>query len=217
MKNNLAQSQNAFSDQITKNKHFANGNILKMKFFILFCLLFFLNCQNHSHSVDFEYLDSETFGQINFLYFNITNNTTDTIYLSSRNIKLSVIKGNKFLKNEEIKTRGQLIFDRSNKNKERENIWLAEEEKTDLLKDTFATNLFYKNFGKNKYKNSKEFVIRCIKADCIILKPKQTFIYSKIFNNSAFDSKCKVNISYPNTKRFSYFVDDTGKEVEINN
>jgi len=180
-------------------------------------LIVFSNCQNHSHSVDFEYLDSETFGQINFLYFNITNNTKDTIYLSSRNIKLSVIKGNKFLKNEEIKTRGQLIFDKSNKNKERENIWLAEEEKTDLLKDTFATNLFYKNFGKNKYKNSREFIIRCIKADCIILKPKQTFIYSKIFNNSDFDNKCKVNISYLNTKRFSYFVDDTGKEVEINN
>lgn len=184
---------------------------------MFFCLSFLLNCQNYRDSVEFEYLDFEKFGQINFFYFNITNNTTDTIYLSTRNILVTVLKKEKLLENEEIKTRGQLIFDRSDKNKERIKNWLAEEEKTDSLKHTFATNLFYKNFGKNKYKNSREFVIRCIKADCIILKPKQTAIYSKIFNNSAFDNKCKVNISYLNTKRFSYFVDDTGKEVTINN
>lgn len=192
-------------------------NNLKMKFLILFCLLFISNCQNYNHFVDFDYLDSEKFGQINFLYFNLTNNTADTICLSTRNILVKVLKKEKLLENEEIKTRGQLILDRSDKNKERIKNWLAEEEKTDLLKHTFATKLFYKNFGKNKYKNSREFVIQSIKADCIILKPKQTVIYSKIFNNSAFDNKCKVNVSYLTTKRFSYFIDDTGKEVFINN
>jgi len=217
LNNNIALSQKAFPKDRTKTGNFEKRNIFKMGFLMFFCVSFLINCQNYKDSVEFEYLDFEKFGQINFLYFNITNNTTDTIYLSTRNISATVLKKEKLLENEEIKTRGQLIFNSSDKNKERIKNWLAEEEKTDLLKHTFATNLFYKNSGKIKYKSRREFIIQCKKADCIILKPKQTFIYSKIFNNSDFDSKCKVNISYLNTKRFSYFVDDTGKEVEINN
>jgi hypothetical protein len=191
-------------------------NNLKMGF-LMFFLSILSNCENYNHSVQCEYLDFEKFGRISFLYYNITNNTADTIYISTKNIIVKVIKRNKLLKNEEIKTRGQLIFETSDKNKSRIKIQFEQEKKTDSLKHVFAKKMFYKNFGNNKYKRNKEFIIQCIKNDCMVLIPKQSVIYSKLFNNSVFDEKCKVNIIYLNNKRFTYFVDDTGKKVEINN
>lgn len=92
------------------------------------------------------------------------------------------------------------------------------EEKINYLKVKFANKLYNKNFGSTStYKDSKDFIIESIVQDCIVLIPNESIVYNKGFYSKSFDKTCKVSAKYSGNRVFTYFVDDNGKKIEINN
>jgi hypothetical protein len=161
------------------------------------------------------YLDSS----FNVLKFEITNKSQDTLYISERNILTIISKGGVILKEKICLPIGAPIILSLNDRKqfkceEKDNY----EKGIEKLKLNFANKLYDKNFGSNsEYKSSKDFILKNIIRDCIVLLPNESINYSKGFDNEAFDKTCKVKIRYINTKIFSSFVNDDDKIVEINN
>jgi hypothetical protein len=85
------------------------------------------------------------------------------------------------------------------------------------LKFKFANKLYEKNFGSNAaYKDSKDFIIGNIIRDCIILMPNESIDYSTDFYSETFDKTCRVEAKYLDNKRFTYFLDDNEKKIDIN-
>jgi hypothetical protein len=64
------------------------------RIFVLFASFSFLfNCQNNLDNISFKYLDFDKFGNssnLNLLFLEIKNNSSDTLYLSRRNIIIKV-------------------------------------------------------------------------------------------------------------------------------
>lgn len=86
------------------------------------------------------------------------------------------------------------------------------------MKVKFANKLYEKNFGSNViYKKDKEFIMESIVNNCIILMPNEVLDYTSGFYSKKFDKKCKVSAKYIDSKRFTYFIDDRGKKIDINN
>lgn len=194
---------------------------IKKKLFVLLAFVSFsFNYQKGLDNISFKYLDFEKTGNsssLNFLFLEIQNNSSDTIYLSRKNIIINVLKNKTELHDEINKSIGQLFYKPTKKNKAkitRENI---QEKQTARLRHNFAKKIFYKNFSKDKSKQNKDFIIQTIENDCIVILPKQTINYGTMFNNNAFDNNCKVNIKYNNSKRFTFFMDANDKVVNIYN
>ena len=183
---------------------------IKKKLFVLFVSLsLLLSCQRDLEIVSFKYLDFEKFGnssRLNLLFIEIKNNSSDTIYLSRKNIVIHVLKRNIKLNDEEIKSSALMFHKSTKKNKDQIDKENAQEKETALLRRNFAEKMFYKNFAKNKSKQKKDFIIRIIEADCIVLLPDKTINYGRIFNNVAFDNGCEVDISYDYNKIFTFFM-----------
>ena len=194
---------------------------IKKRFFVLFvAICFSFSCQRNSDIISLKYVDFEKFGNsshLNVLFFEIKNNSSDTIYLSKRNIVIDVLKKNTKLNDEKDKSIGLIYHKTTTKNKDKIDRENAQEKETALLRHKFAEKLFYKNFAKSKPKNNKEFVIRIIDADCIVLLPNKKINYGKIFNNVAFDNSCKVNASYKSNKIFTFFMTTNDKVINIYN
>lgn len=194
---------------------------IKKKLFVLFVsLCFSFNCQRDLEIISFKYLDFEKFGNsshLNLLFLEIKNNSSDTIYLSRKNIVIHVFKEDMKLNDEKNKSIGLIFHESTKKNKDkidRENI---QEKETALLRHNFAEKMFYKNFAKSKSKQNKEFIIRIIEDDCIVLLPNRAINYGRIFNNVAFDNSCKVDVSYDYNKIFTFFMTANDKVVNIYN
>lgn len=152
------------------------------------------------------------------LEFEITNNSQDTIYLSKQNIVVIVIKGKSIIKEGKPTTIGTPFVKPIIRNtifckEQKEN-----QEKINSLKLKFANNLYDKNFASNTlYKNNKDFIIENIIRDCVVLMPNESIGHSSGFYSKLFDKTCKVSVKYLDSKRFTYFVDDSGKKININN
>ncbi|WP_395066048.1 hypothetical protein [Flavobacterium sp.] len=152
------------------------------------------------------------------LEFEIVNKSQDTVFLSKENIVLTVIKGKTIIKEEKPSTIGMPFV----KPIIRSTIFCKEQkeyqEKINSLKLKFANKLYEKNFGSNTiYKNSKDFIIENIIRDCFILMPNESIDHSMGFYSKKFDKTCKVSVKYSDNKRFTYFVDDSGKKIDITN
>jgi hypothetical protein len=152
------------------------------------------------------------------LQFEIESKTNDTIYLSKKNIHLRVFKDKKEINEDKLPT--YLPFIKPTKAKKE--FKCEEKDKYERylenLKLKFANKLYDKNFGSNTvYKDSKDFIIENIVRDCIVLMPNESIDYSSGFYSKSFDKTCKVSAKYLDNKRFTYFVDDSGKKIDINN
>jgi hypothetical protein len=152
------------------------------------------------------------------LEFEISNNSQDTIYLSKQNIVVTVTKGKSIIKEEKPSTIGTPFVKPIIRNtifckEQKEN-----QEKINSLKLKYANNLYNKNFGSNTlYKGDKDFIIENIIKDCIVLMPSESIDYSNGFRSKLFDKTCKISAKYSDNKRFTYFVDDRGKKINIDN
>ena len=175
---------------------------------------------NNFENINFYYLGYESKTHLNnfvLLQFEIENATNDTIYLSEKNVDLKIFKNKKSINEDNLPT--YLPFIRPTKVKgfkceEKE----KHEKSIEELKLRFANKLFEKNFGTNAvYKASKDLILESIIRDCIVLMPNESIDYNKGFYSKKFDKNCKVSVKYLENKRFSYFVDDNGKRVNINN
>ncbi|WP_374505015.1 hypothetical protein [Flavobacterium sp.] len=152
------------------------------------------------------------------LNFEIINNTEDTIYLSEKNVFIVVIKEGRKLKEDKFQSIGtpyvRPVISKGFVYKEEKEY----EEKVNSLKVKFANKLYEKNFGSNAvYKKDKEFIIESIVNNCIILMPYEILDYTSGFYSKKFDKTCKVSAKYIDSKRFTYFIDDNGKKIDINN
>jgi hypothetical protein len=194
---------------------------MKKKLFVLFVsLCFSFNCQKKLDVISFKYLDFEKFGNssnLNLLFLEIKNNSSDTIYLSRKNIVIHVFKENMKLNDRKDKSIELIFHESTKRNKDKIDRENTQEKETALLKHNFAEKMFYKNFAKAKSKQNKDFIIRIIEDDCIVLLPNKTINYGTIFNNVEFDNSCKVNASYKSNKIFTFFMTANDKVVNIYN
>lgn len=193
----------------------------KLVIIIGICFLVMSHKQkNNFQNINVYYLGYERKIYLNnfvLLQFEIENKSNDTIYLSKKNIDIKVFKNNKEINKDNPPT--YLPFVRPTKIKQfkcedKDKYEKGKEE----LKFKFANKLYEKNFGSNsKYIGSKDFIIKNIVSDCIILMPSESIDYSSGFYSKSFEKTCKVSVKYVDNKRFIYFVDDSGKKIDINN
>lgn len=177
-----------------------------------------IRAQNYSDKVSIEYLNFEKFGNssIRFLfYFKIKNNTAETLYLSRKNIIITVTKKEKLLMNEPNTSSGLVFHTASKKNKPKVDAENENDEKTKSLRHNFAKKLYYKNFTKYKLVSDKEFVVSVIESDCIVILPKSTVNYSRVFINNLFTRDCKVKAKYDDNKIFTYYMSGADNKVNI--
>jgi hypothetical protein len=151
--------------------------------------------------------------------FNLVNITNDTLYLSDKNLNIRLIKNHKSINWDYPKVHVQPFVKPVLKNGEQidDKIKiLNKEDPKDKLAKNFATKLFFKNLNANvqliKY---KEIIVKNIVDDCTILLPAETYNYEIGFYSKKFDKTCKVSVKYLDNKRFTYFVDDSGKKIDL--
>lgn len=174
---------------------------------------------NNFENINFYYLGYESKTYLNnfvLLQFEIENLTNDTIYLSEKNIDLKIFKNKKKINEDNLPT--YLPFIRPIKIKEFKCEEKERYEKSiEELKLKFANKLYEKNFSTNTiYKDSKDFILENIIRDCIVLMPNESIDYNKGFYSKKFDKNCKVSVKYSENKRFTYFINDSGKRIDIN-
>lgn len=196
----------------------------KVFYVSVFCLFLMSNAimdRQPNNEIRITYLGYKTnIYRSNFstLEFEITNNSQDTIYLSRQNIIVKVVKGESIIKEEKPVVTGTPFV----KPIIRNTVFCKEQkeyqEKINSLKLKFANELYAKNFTSNTlFKSDKDFIVDNIIKDCIVLIPNESIDYSSGFYSKSFDKTCKVSAKYSENKRFTYFVDDKGKKVDINN
>ena len=177
-----------------------------------------IRAQNYSDKVSIEYLNFEKFGNSSkefLFYFKIKNNTAETLYLSRKNIIITVTKKEKLLMTQPITSSGLVFHTASKKNKSKVDAEKENDEKTKSLRQNYAKKLYYKNFSKHKLVSDKEFVVSVIESDCIVILPKSTVNYGRIFTNSLFTRDCKVKAKYDDKKIFTYYMSGADKKVNI--
>lgn len=185
---------------------------------LLIGVSFSIRGQNYSDKVSIEYLNFEKFGNSSkefLFYFKIKNNTADTLYLSRKNIIITVTKKEKLLMDQPNTSSGLVFHTASKKNKSRIAAENENDEKTESLRHNFAKKLYYKNFTKYKLVSDKEFVVSVIESDCIVILPKSTVNYGRIFINNLFNSDCKVKAKYDDNKIFTYYMSGADNKVNI--
>lgn len=199
---------------------------MKKAFLILLLCITFLSNTNSKNQLNdglnIIYLgSSSSVYRPNFpsLEFEISNKSKDTLYISENNILITVFKGKSALKQDKVLPSIGTPFIKPMIRKQ-----FKSEEKDkyerllENLKLKFANKLYTKNFGSNtKYIDSKDFIIENIVRDCIVLMPNESIDYSSGFYSKKFDKACKVSVKYLDSKRFTYFIDDSGKKIDINN
>lgn len=177
-----------------------------------------IRAQNYSDKVSIEYLNFEKFGNSSkefLFYFKIKNNTAETLYLSRKNIIITVTKKEKLLMTQPITSSGLVFHTASKKNKSKVDAENENDEKTKSLRQNYAKKLYYKNFSKHKLVSDKEFVVSVIESDCIVILPKSTVNYGRIFTNSLFTRDCKVKAKYDDNKIFTYYMSGADNKVNV--
>ncbi|CAA9202863.1 hypothetical protein FLA105534_04287 [Flavobacterium bizetiae] len=197
---------------------------MTMKYSILAAVLFSFGfsfsvaSQSYSRKVDFEYLDFEKFANSSkqvILYFKIKNNSSDTLYLSKKNIILTVTKEGKSLKDEKNTSAGQVVFAADKKNKQKVYDENLHDQQTELLRHNFGEKLYNKNFANEKTKKNQDFIIGVIENDCIVVLPHKSVNYSRIFINNQFNKTCKISVKYDDNPIFTYYMSGNEKKVNI--
>ena len=197
-----------------------------MKKYILATVVFALffnvaSCQTTKPKFRIERIKFENENGLVNVTFNLVNITNDTLYLSNKNLNIKLIKNHKLVRWEYPKFDIQIFVKPVLKNGEQINRKieiLKEEDPKDKLANNFATKLFLKNLNVNmQLMKYKEIIIKTIVDDCTILLPAETYKYEIGFYSKKFDKTCKVSVKYLESKRFTYFIDDSGKKVDINN
>jgi hypothetical protein len=159
-------------------------------------------------------------GSIN-LTFNMMNITSDTLYLSRKKINIRLIKNHKSIKWEYPKFDIQIFVKPVLRNGEQ----IYKTPEVTNIKDPkekaakyFANKLFLKNSAtNNELIRYRDRVIQNIVDDCIILLPLETYEYETFLFSKKFDKTCKVSVKYSDNKKFTYFLDESGKKIEITN
>ena len=197
-----------------------------MKKYILATVVFALffnvaSCQTTKQKFGIERVKySNENGLVN-VTFNLVNITNDTLYLSDKNLSIRLIKNHKICNWDYPKFDVQPFVKPVLKNGEQIDNKieiLNKEDQKDKLVNNFATKLFLKNLNVNvQLMKYKEIIIKTIVDDCTILLPAETYKYEIGFYSKKFDKTCKVTVKYLDNKRFTYFVDDKGKKIDINN
>ena len=196
-----------------------------MKKYILATVVFALffnvaSCQTTKPKFRIERIKFENENGLVNVTFNLVNITNDTLYLSNKNLNIKLIKNHKLVRWEYPKFDIQIFVKPVLKNGEQINRKieiLKEEDPKDKLANNFATKLFLKNLNVNmQLMKYKEIIIKTIVDDCTILLPAETYKYEIGFYSKKFDKTCKVTVKYLDNKRFTYFVDDKGKKIDIN-
>jgi|SRR6218665_2095273 len=186
-----------------------------------FCGFSFFIRQETNEEIKLTYLGYEI-NRYRFNYqnlnFEIRNNTKDTLYLSEMNISVKVIKGGKTLEEDNSKSIGtpyvRPVINKGFVCKEEKEY----KEKINSLKVKFAEKLYQKNFGSNTtLVDDKNFIIESIIRDCVVLMPNEAIDYTSGFYSEKFDKNCKVSAKYLDSKRFTYFIDNSGKKIDIMN
>ena len=192
---------------------------IKKKLIIILTVVFSsFNCQHSKKDLILTYLDFENFcgsKSLNLLFFEIKNNTSDTLYLSRNNIAIRVFKDNKQLNNNENKSIGQILCSEKYKNQSKIESEITNEKLTAILKHSFAKKLYSKNFKNLKSKISEDFIIQVIKNATIVILPNKSINYSTIFNNEEIDNSCKVYAEYKNVSTFTFFHNGSGKSEKV--
>ncbi len=159
-------------------------------------------------------------GLVNVM-FNLVNITNDTLYLSDKNLRIRLIKNNKSINWDYPKVDVQPFVKPVLKNGEQIDNKieiLNKEDPKEKLANNFATKLFFKNLNVTvQLMKYKEIIVKTIVDDCTILLPTETYNYEIGFYSKIFDKTCKVEVKYLESKRFTYFVDDSGNKIDINN
>lgn len=178
--------------------------------------------QTRKQSVKIENIRFEVENYIVNVKFNIVNMTQDTLYISERNIDIQLIKKSKLIKWEYPKVDIHPFVKSVLKNKtygfENKTVTSTQDNIRDKLANCFANKLFLKNLKVNKeFEKHKNVIVENIVEDCIVLLPLETYDYEKGFYSKKIDKTCKVSVKYLRSKRFTYFVNDNGKKIDINN
>lgn len=197
-----------------------------MKKYILATIVFILffnivSCQTTKQRIKLDkihYINENGFLNITF---NIVNLSKDTLYLNHKRLIVKFIKKNKPIKWEYPKVDVQPFIKPVLKSGEQIQIKsevLNNEDPKEKLMTYFANKLFLKNVEINhKLLKYKDKVIQKIIDDCIVLLPLETYEYETNLFSKNFDKTCKVSVKYLDSKKFTYFMDESGKKVDINN
>jgi len=193
-----------------------------MKIFNLVLVYFFclinVNCQI-PNKIAITYLGySRSVYQNDFpsLEFELTNTSNDTLYLSKKNIIVTVTKGKAKLREDKATPHVTPFVRPVIRRLIRYDAQIKYERTRDSLKLNFAQNLYNRNLGINHGYN-KTFVLETIIRDCIILLPNESIDYSSGFKSEVFDKNCKVAAKYVNDKVFTSFLDDNMNRIYILN
>lgn len=163
-----------------------------------------------------EYVDQKGLVSLKFSLINITN---DTMYLSNKNLTIKLTKNNKSIKCKYPKVDIQPFIKPILKNgkqiQTKKEILIIEDPKEKIAAN-FANKLFLENTGINhKLLRYRDIIIKNIIDDCIVLLPSETYEYETYLFSKKLDKTFKVSVKYLDSKRFTYFVDENGKKIEI--
>ena len=197
-----------------------------MKKYILATIIFILfinvvSCQTTKQKIRIEEIKYLNDNGLLSITFDIVNLSKDTLYLNYKALIIKIIKKNKIIKWEYPKVDVQPFIKPVLKNNEQiydKRDILNKEDPTEKLVTSFANKLFIKN-EKINHKLSKytDRIIQNIIDNCIVLLPLETYKHETYLFSKKIDKTCRVSVKYSDSKIFTYFVDDNGKRIEINN
>ncbi len=162
----------------------------------------------------------------NQLIFTIKNDTDDTLYLSSNNIKVEVSKKGRIVKEDSLPKTGNLfppdfLTDDIVLTTDIKHSMTCEEKTArvkliEYLKKRFAKKLYNKNvIGKRKM--NRDFFYSGVKNGCLVLFPHDQIKISRLFISAAMDNNCVVNAQCSKSNIFTSYVDENGNKIDVRN
>lgn len=202
-----------------------------MKKYILpiFVFVLFFNvvlCQTTKQKIKIDrvlYVNENGFLKITF---NIVNLSKDTLFLNYKMLNITAVKKQKIVKLDYPNVHEQPFIKPVFKNGEQlqtrtldlKTEGLNKEDPKEKSAYYFGNKLFLKNLLINqKLLKYRDRIIQNIVDNCIVLLPSEIYEYETYLFSKKFDKTCKVSVKYSNSKRFTYFVDDSGKKIDIYN
>ncbi|GEM_PF-2452546 len=189
--------------------------------------LFFENPYDKKIETIYQGFFSPTFGRnTNQLIFTIRNKTSDTLYLSSDNFKIVVLKEDRLLR-EDSTVKGHSIIQNfiSDFNFLSDDITkLTPDEralrakKDEVLKKAFAEKLYKKYVKDQKMELSvrdKNIFKNTVYSYCIVLLPYETISESFVFISESLNHDCRANATYMSGNIFTTFLDKDDKKIYI--
>lgn len=202
-----------------------------MKKYILtiFVFILFFNvvlCQTTKQKIKIDrvlYINENGFLKITF---NIVNLSKDTLFINYKMLNITAVKYQKIIKLDYPNVHEQPFIKPVFKNGEQlrtrtldlNTEALNKEDPKEKSAYYFANKLFLKNLLINhKLLKYRDKIIQNIVDNCIVLLPSEIYEYETYLFSKKFNKTCKVSVKYSNSKRFTYFVDESGKKIDIYN